>query len=409
MKKKTSESIGHFCGLRHLSSATSVLPAGELRGSIVELVGMKKAREPGYTPFSGVPAFQDEETPLPVSIPSEELQHLTEDHETSSLQPQEVNLSAFSTLMRFVWQGGSPGDAWLHMTAAQVGQVILTLPYTMAQTGMLLGILLQLVYAVMASWTAYLMNTLYMEHVNRQERAKALATHPEHPNDRNHIIQYHEVIGGLVGPWGERAALFFNVVSLLGLAVVQIIACASDAYYLYDGVNKRTWAIVWGLVSLLTVLLPSFQNYRAFSFLGLVATTFTAWYMMGTAVHEGQQPGVTHSGPLDPQQFFTGATNILFTFGGHAMAVEVMHAMMAPSKFGVVYLLSSMYVFTLTLPNTISVYWAHGDSLLTHTNALSVLPASPLRSTAVLLMVAHQAVLSGDRLVGSLHGQVVLV
>ena len=85
----------------------------------------------------------------------------------------------------------------------------------------------------------------------------------------------------------------------------------------------RTWTIVWGLVSLLTVLLPSFQNYRAFSFFGLVATTFTAWYMMGTAVHEGQQPEVTHSGPLDPQQFFTGATNILFTFGGHAMAVYV--------------------------------------------------------------------------------------
>lgn len=80
------------------------------------------------------------------------------------------------------------------------------------------------------------------------------------------------------------------------------------------------------MVSLLTVLLPSFQNYRAFSFLGLVATTFTAWYMMGTAVHEGQQPGVTHSGPLDPQQFFTGATNILFTFGGHAMAVYVLVA-----------------------------------------------------------------------------------
>ena len=56
---------------------------------------------------------------------------------------------------------------------------------------------------------------------------------------RDHIIQYHEVIGGLVGHWGETAALFFNVVSLLGLAVVQIIACASDAYYLYDALNKR--------------------------------------------------------------------------------------------------------------------------------------------------------------------------
>lgn len=84
---------------------------------------------------------------------------------------------------------------------------------------------------------------------------------------------------------------------------------------------NRTWTIVWGVVSLFTVLLPSFQNYRMFSFLGLVATTFTAWYMMGTAVHEGQVEGVMHSGPIDAQLFLTGATNILFTFGGHAMAV----------------------------------------------------------------------------------------
>lgn len=74
---------------------------------------------------------------------------------------------------------------------------------------------------------------------------------------------------------------------------------------------------------------------------------------------------------------------------------EVMHAMMMPSKFSLVYLFSSLYVFTLTLPNTISVYWAHGDELLTHANALSVLPGSPLRSTAVVLMVAHQCVAFG--------------
>ena len=68
--------------------------------------------------------------------------------------------------------------------------MILTLPYTMAQTGMLLGILLQLTYAVMASWTAYLMNTLYMEHVNRDERAKALAEHPGHPDDRSACLHH---------------------------------------------------------------------------------------------------------------------------------------------------------------------------------------------------------------------------
>lgn len=67
----------------------------------------------------------------------------------------------------------------------QVGQVILTLPYTMAQTGMLLGILLQLGYAMMASWTAYLMNTLYMEHINRKERLKALSQYPADPDERS--------------------------------------------------------------------------------------------------------------------------------------------------------------------------------------------------------------------------------
>ena len=59
----------------------------------------------------------------------------------------------------------------------------------MAQTGMLLGILLQLGYAMMASWTAYLMNTLYMECVNRKERMKALSQYPAHPDERSVSVQ----------------------------------------------------------------------------------------------------------------------------------------------------------------------------------------------------------------------------
>lgn len=59
----------------------------------------------------------------------------------------------------------------------------------MAQTGMLFGILLQLAYAAMASWTAYLMNTLYLEHANRTERAKALAAGPVSMHDRYYKTQ----------------------------------------------------------------------------------------------------------------------------------------------------------------------------------------------------------------------------
>ena len=53
----------------------------------------------------------------------------------------------------------------------------------MAQTGMALGIVLQLTYAAMASWTAYLMNTLYLEHANRTARQKALSIAPTSIHD----------------------------------------------------------------------------------------------------------------------------------------------------------------------------------------------------------------------------------
>lgn len=82
---------------------------------------------------------------------------------------------------------------------------------------------------------------------------------------RTHIVQYHEVIGGLIGPWGEQAALFFNVVSLVGLTVVQIIACASDAYYLYSGLNKRyvpRYAELFDSKPLFCILPPVFMLIR---------------------------------------------------------------------------------------------------------------------------------------------------
>ncbi len=104
----------------------------------------------------------------------------------------------------------------------------------MAQTGMLLGILLQLVYAVMASWTAYLMNTLYMEHVNRQERAKALATHPEHPNDRYvmHTHQWHwaqlllPATVGVNGGCSKLVSSEHGVCTRANIISLQIVQCA---------------------------------------------------------------------------------------------------------------------------------------------------------------------------------------
>ncbi|RWW00869.1 hypothetical protein BHE74_00046366 [Ensete ventricosum] len=122
-----------------------------------------------------------------------------------------------SRLSGLLWHGGSAYDAWfscasnqvrlffsrlllpplfcfltfdvdeqhgLRLSASdfiQVAQVLLTLPYSFSQLGMLSGILFQLLYGLMGSWTAYLISILYVEYRTRKEREKV--------DFRNHVIQ----------------------------------------------------------------------------------------------------------------------------------------------------------------------------------------------------------------------------
>jgi auxin influx carrier (AUX1 LAX family) len=130
----------------------------------------------------------------------------------------------------------------------QVAQVLLTLPYSFSQLGMLSGILFQLFYGLMGSWTAYLISVLYVEYRTRKEREKA--------DFRNHVIQvrlrvartqsmhllvdqsicsepryasalqWFEVLDGLLGRHWRNVGLAFNCTFLLFGSVIQLIACA---------------------------------------------------------------------------------------------------------------------------------------------------------------------------------------
>ncbi|CAN6439241.1 unnamed protein product [Victoria cruziana] len=290
-------------------------------------------------------------------------------------------------LSKLFWHGGSVYDAWFSCASNQVAQVLLTLPYSFSQLGMLSGILFQLFYGLMGSYTAYLISILYVEYRTRKEREKV--------DFRNHVIQWFEVLDGLLGKHWRNAGLFFNCTFLLFGSVIQLIACASNIYYINDHLDKRTWTYIFGACCATTVFIPSFHNYRMWSFLGLMMTTYTAWYMTVASLMNGQVEGVKHSGPTKAVLYFTGATNILYTFGGHAVTVEIMHAMWKPQKFKLIYLIATLYVLTLTLPSAISVYWAFGDMLLNHSNAFALLPKSGFRDFAVILMLIHQFITFG--------------
>ncbi|KAE9620307.1 hypothetical protein Lal_00019862 [Lupinus albus] len=290
-------------------------------------------------------------------------------------------------LSSFLWHGGSAYDAWFSCASNQVAQVLLTLPYSFSQLGMVSGILFQLFYGLLGSWTAYLISILYVEYRTRKEREKV--------NFRDHIIQWFEVLDGLLGKHWRNVGLAFNCTFLLFGSVIQLIACASNIYYINDHLDKRTWTYIFGACCATTVFIPSFHNYRIWSFVGLVMTTYTAWYLTVASLLHGQVEGVKHSGPAKLVLYFTGATNILYTFGGHAVTVEIMHAMWKPQKFKAIYLLATLYVLTLTLPSAVAVYWAFGDMLLNHSNAFALFPQSPFRDMAVILMLIHQFITFG--------------
>ena len=82
----------------------------------------------------------------------------------------------------------------------------------------------------------------------------------------------------------------------------------------------RDYALLFGSVGLTTTFIPSFRNMRIFSFIAILGTTFTAWYMVAQASSQGLQKGLWGQGPTQGvQSFVEGSTNLLFVYGGHAM------------------------------------------------------------------------------------------
>ncbi|KAG6488914.1 hypothetical protein ZIOFF_050169 [Zingiber officinale] len=284
-----------------------------------------------------------------------------------------------SKLSRYLWHGGSVYDAWFSCSSSAAHTAIFLLP-----AGDALG---RPVSAVL--WADGELDCI------PYQCALCGVQNEEGKGEGGLQEPCHSVLDGLLGKHWRNAGLFFNCTFLLFGSVIQLIACASNIYYINDNLDKRTWTYVFGACCATTVFIPSFHNYRIWSFLGLMMTTFTAWYLAIAALIHGQVEGVVHSGPTTMVLYFTGATNILYTFGGHAVTVEIMHAMWKPQKFKLVYLFATLYVLTLTLPSAAAMYWAFGDMLLNHSNAFSLLPRTGFRDTAVILMLIHQFITFG--------------
>jgi hypothetical protein len=55
-----------------------------------------------------------------------------------------------------------------------------------------------------------------------------------------------------------------------------------------------------------------------------------------------------------------------------------------------VYIFVVLYTWLISYPSAIAPYWAFGETIIRQSNAFGILPKSPWRMTAIVLMVMHQ-------------------
>eukprot|EP00891_Asterochloris_glomerata_P000679 jgi/Astpho2/679/Aster-x0950 len=286
---------------------------------------------------------------------------------------------------------GKEAAAWMRFSQLQlprhVGQIILLLPNTMAQTGLLAGVVLQVVCASLALHTLYLLTVLYLEFHQRKKRWRQSLHHGmlmvtladmystkvtlDDMNstgwtDKVYCIQYHELIMELCGCWAGNISRIVNVMALVGLGVAQVIASSSNLHALNARFSKRDYSLMFGGGALLVSFVPSFRNMRILSMVAILGTTYTSWYMLAFAKANkgtGQATLVAELSTVPQLRQAAAATaTILFTYGGHAMLVEVMDTTTRPDKFHWFFLCSYLYTFTLTLPDSVSIYASFPDA-----------------------------------------------
>mmetsp|Transcript_26186 Transcript_26186/g.54685 ORF Transcript_26186/g.54685 Transcript_26186/m.54685 type:complete len:178 (+) Transcript_26186:555-1088(+) len=152
--------------------------------------------------------------------------------------------------------------------------------------------------------------------------------------DPYHIVSYHEIMESLVGTWLKNFSLVVVFFALIGLSTVQIIATASNCYILSDSISKQSWALLWGGLFSMISFVPTFRHYRILSLLGIMTTTYTAWFMTITSAVEGPIEDVVYDAPENLEGFFTGFVQLLFIYGGHTSNIEVADVLDNPATYG---------------------------------------------------------------------------
>ncbi len=101
---------------------------------------------------------------------------------------------------------------------------------------------------------------------------------------------------------------------LWGFVFPPLSGFCSNIFLLNDHLDKREWTYIFGACCMLTVLVPTFRNYRLWSFFGLVMISYTAWYMTIAALAHGQVGNTLANHPLNIYESLLKTFTTFFCF-----------------------------------------------------------------------------------------------
>lgn len=306
--------------------------------------------------------------------------------------------------------GGTIFDAFIMEASQQIGQSILTLPWIFANMGFTLGVVCLILVTCASMWTQNLLITLLVEY--RKEKKNTLPSKSNssseslskkenaynHEDENDHITSYHDIIAWAAGNYWGNFSRVIVILALGGLSVAQIVSTANNLYLLNWGIDKRTLSLIVGGIVSLVCFIPTYREYRVFTFLGLVATTYTAWFCTVSSVKETHAEAfesVEYDGPTTMKMFFTCLSSMIFMFGTHSAAIEKADVMNKPSRYDIAFNFAMLYVYTITLPNGLTGYYAFGNTAATQSNAFYLFDDTIWRQIGVVLMCLHEIVAFG--------------
>ncbi|GAX84439.1 hypothetical protein CEUSTIGMA_g11859.t1 [Chlamydomonas eustigma] len=307
---------------------------------------------------------------------------------------------------RLMFEGHTVIDAFMICACAQVGQIMLNAPASLYRMGMIGGGITVLFFLAVGFWNVYQFMALYME-LKRDKIRDGSWWDTDGKHKR--IIQIFEVLGHFLGDWAKYLAVVAAVVSLIGVMMTQIIACAADMYSVDPSKNKQTWGLIFGgLMTMIMIWVPYFGNLRMLNLIGLLSVGATSMFIVVDSSFHGMGAKGIKLWPASAQEWFTGAVVWLAILGTHAVIFETLECMEQPKHFKQSFGIAWIWAILVSVPQAYLVNFAYSNiiptlnTLSAADNALFFIqansiddiitqkPATRAKYAAAILMVIHQ-------------------